>query len=312
MQAARFSRFGTPDVLEIVDLPAPHPGPGEVRIAVRAAGVNASDTAKRRGLMDPELPQTLGYEASGIVDELGPGVTDVAIGDRVFGASPYGAAQAEYAVLSAWAAIPDAVSFAEAAALPAAAETAARALDQLAVEPGQMLFINGASGNVGSAAVQLAVDRGIRVVGSAGAGSSSFLRSLGAEPVVYGPGMVDAVTAMSPDAALDVAGNGILPDLIALVGTAERVLTVADWAGAREHGVRFSSGDQGRAEYALAQVAQMLEEGRFAVRVGATFALERVADAHRAIEAGEVKGKVVLTVPASGSPQDAVQTEFLQ
>jgi NADPH:quinone reductase-like Zn-dependent oxidoreductase len=100
MKAARFSRFGGPEVLEIVDLPDPHPRPGQVRIAVRAAGVNASDWKKRQGLMDRDLPQTLGYEAAGIVDELGEGVTDVAIGDSVFGFSPDGAAQAELAVLS--------------------------------------------------------------------------------------------------------------------------------------------------------------------------------------------------------------------
>ena len=100
MKAAQFGRFGSPEVLEIVDLPDPHPGPGEVRIAVRAAGINASDWKKRQGLMDQELPQTLGYEAAGIVDELGDGVTDVAVGDRVFGASQYGASQADLAVLS--------------------------------------------------------------------------------------------------------------------------------------------------------------------------------------------------------------------
>src|SRR6202161_45983 len=131
MKAARFSQFGGPEVLEIVNLPDPHAGPGQVRIAVRAAGVNASDWKKRRGLMDEELPQTLGYEAAGIVDDLGPGVTDAAIGERVFGFSADGAAQAELAVLSEYVPIPSSLSFAEAAALPAALETAARALDQL-------------------------------------------------------------------------------------------------------------------------------------------------------------------------------------
>jgi NADPH:quinone reductase-like Zn-dependent oxidoreductase len=106
VKAVRFSRFGGPEVLEIVDLPDPHPGPGQVRIAVRAAGVNPSDWKKRAGLMDSELPQTLGYEAAGIVDELGEGVADVAVGDRVFGFSAEGAAQAELAVLSDYAPIP--------------------------------------------------------------------------------------------------------------------------------------------------------------------------------------------------------------
>jgi NADPH:quinone reductase-like Zn-dependent oxidoreductase len=121
MKAARFSRFGGPEVLEIVDLPDPHAGPGEIRIEVRAAGVNASDWKKRQGLMDQELPQTLGYEASGVVDEIGDGVCDLVVGDRVFGASPYGAAQAELAVLSYWAPIPDSLDDAMSAALPAAA-----------------------------------------------------------------------------------------------------------------------------------------------------------------------------------------------
>ena len=162
MKAVRFSRFGGPEVLEIVDLPDPHPGPGEIRIAVRAAGVNASDWKKRKGLMDPELPQTLGHEAAGVVDELGDGVIDVAIGDRVFGFNADGAAQAELAVLSDYAPIPPSLDFPEAAALPAAIETATRALDQLGVGSGTTLLINGASGSVGGAAVQLAVARGVQ------------------------------------------------------------------------------------------------------------------------------------------------------
>ncbi len=107
MKAAQFSRFGGPEVVGIVDLPDPRPVAGEIRIKVRAAGVNASDWKKRQGLMDQNLPQTLGYEAAGIVDMVGPQVTGVTLGDQVFGASPYGAAQAELAVLSFWAPIPE-------------------------------------------------------------------------------------------------------------------------------------------------------------------------------------------------------------
>jgi NADPH:quinone reductase-like Zn-dependent oxidoreductase len=168
MKAVRFSRFGGPEVLEIVDLPDPHPGPGEVRIAVRAAGVGLGDWKKRKGLMDPELPQIVGYEAAGVIDELGGGVTEVCVGDRVFGVCTDGAAQAELAVLSHYAAIPTSLDFAAAAALPAAIETAARALDQVGVKRRTTLLISGASGNVGSAAVQFAVARGARVIGTAG------------------------------------------------------------------------------------------------------------------------------------------------
>lgn len=303
MKAARFSRLGGPEVLEIVDLPAPVAGPGEIRIRVKAAGANASDAKKRRGLMDAELPQTLGYEASGVVDQLGEGVTWVAVGDAVFGASPYGAAQAELAVLSDWAALPAGLDFTRAAALPAAAETAARGLDQLGVGSGTTVLISGASGSVGSAAVQLAVARGARVIGTGSPRSYDALRALGAEPVGYGEGMSATVRALSPggvDRALDVAGSGILPELVELAGGAENVVTLADAEGAAQSGVRFSRGDGGRATYALGQVAQMAGEDRFSVAVGRTFRLDDIAEAHCALEAGDVRGKIVLLVHGTG------------
>ena len=249
MKAARFSRFGGPEVLEIVDLPDPHPGPGQVRIAVRAAGVNPSDWKKRRGLMDEELPQVIGYEAAGVVDELGEGVTGVAVGDRVFGLSAEGAAQAELAVLSYFAPIPPSLDFAGAATLPAAIETATRALDQLGVEKGSTLLINGASGSIGSAAVQLAVARDARVIGTASPANHEYLRSLGAEPVAYGEGLAGRVRSLAPggvDRALDAAGSGVLPELIELAGGPEQVVTIADFGGAQKYGVRFSRGDTGR------------------------------------------------------------------
>jgi NADPH:quinone reductase-like Zn-dependent oxidoreductase len=299
VKAVRFSRFGGPEVLEIVDLPDPHPGPGQVRIAVRAAGVNASDWKKREGLMGGELPQTLGYEVAGVVDELGEGVTDVAVGDRVFGFCAEGAAQAELAVLSPYAPIPPSLDFPGAAALPAAVETATRTLDRLGVESGGTLLVNGASGSVGSAAVQLAVVRGARVIGTAGPANHDYLRALGAEPVAYGEGLVERVRALAPDGvdmALDVAGSGVLPELVELAGGAEHVVTVADFAGAREHGVTFSRGDDGRALHALDGIGELIEAGRFSLPVARTFPLAEVAEAHRAGEGGHVRGKLVLLV----------------
>ncbi|KAA8883809.1 NADP-dependent oxidoreductase [Nocardia colli] len=299
MKAVEFSRFGDPDVLELVDLPDPHPGPGQVRIAVRAAGVNASDWKKRQGLMDEELPQTLGHEAAGIVDELGPDVTDVALGDRVFGVSADSGAQAELAVLDYYAPIPRSLGFADAAALPAAIETAARALDQLGVESGSTLLVSGASGSIGSAAVQLAVARGARVIGTGSPATHDFLRSLGAEAVAYGAGMAERVRALAPDGvdlALDVAGSGILPELIELAGGATHVVTLADFAGAEQYGVRFSRGDAGRALYVIDQIGELIESGRFVLPVGRTFPLSEVAEAHRVGEAGRVRGKLVLLV----------------
>ena len=308
MKAVSFSRFGGPEVLELADLPDPHPGPGQVRIAVRAAGVNPSDWKKRKGLMDTELPQTMGHEAAGVVDELGEGVADVAIGDRVFGLSAEGAAQAELAVLSFYAPIPPSLGFQGAAALPAAIETATRALDQLDVGAGagrgSTLLINGASGSVGSAAVQLAVARGARVIGTASPANHDYLRSLGAEPVAYGQGLAGRVRTLAPDgvdAALDVAGSGVLPELIDLAGGPEHVVTIADFGGAREHGVRFSGGDAGRAVHALAEIGELIESGRFSLPVAQTFPLAEVAQAHRVGEDGHVRGKLVLVIgPGTG------------
>jgi NADPH:quinone reductase-like Zn-dependent oxidoreductase len=299
MKAVRFSQFGGPEVLEIVDLPDPRPGPGQVRIAVRAAGVNPSDWKKREGLMDEGLPQTLGHEAAGVVDQLGQGVDDVAVGDRVFGLSAEGAAQAELAVLSHYAPIPPSLDFAGAAVLPAAIETATRALDQLGVARGSTLLINGASGSVGSAAVQLAVARGARVIGTASPANHEYLRSIRAEPVAYRESLVEQVRALAPngvDLALDVAGSGVLAQLIELAGGREHVVTIADFGGAREYGVRFSSGDAGRAVHVLAEIGELIESGRFSLPVARAFPLAEVAQAHRVSEHGHVRGKLVLLV----------------
>jgi NADPH:quinone reductase-like Zn-dependent oxidoreductase len=299
MKAVRFSRFGGPEVLELVDLPDPHPGPGQVRIAVRAAGVNPSDWKKRKGLMDRELPQTMGHEAAGVVDELGEGVADVAVGDRVFGFSTEGPAQAELAVLPYYAPIPPSLDFAGAAALPAAIETATRALDQLGVGSGGTLLISGASGSVGSAAVQFAVARGARVIGTAGPANHEYLRSLGAEPVAYGGDLVERVRALAPDGvdlALDVAGSDVLPELIELTGGPAHVVTLADFAGAEKYGVTFSRGDDGRAVHVLGEIGALTEAGRFSLPVARTFPLAEVAEAHRVSERGHARGKLVLLV----------------
>ena len=169
MKAAQFSRCGGPEVLQIVDLPDPHPGPGQVRIVVHAAGISATDPKLRAGTLrfGAQLPQTTGRDVAGVVDEIGEGVTDVAVGDRVFGVSDDGAGAAELALLTFRAIIPRSLGFVDAAGLPVALETGTRAIDQLGVNSGGTLFINGASGGIGSTVVQLAAARGARVIGAA-------------------------------------------------------------------------------------------------------------------------------------------------
>jgi NADPH:quinone reductase-like Zn-dependent oxidoreductase len=215
------------------------------------------------------------------------------------GFSADGEGAAGRALLADYAPIPPSLGFAEAAGLPVAIETATRTLDALGVGAGSRLLVNGAAGGVGSAAVQLAVARGAHAIGTASPANHDYLRSLGAEPVAYGEGLVERVRALAPDgvdAALDVAGSGVLPELIELAGGAEHVVTIADFGGAQEHGVTFSSGDAGRAVHALAEIGELIESGRFSLPVAQTFPLAEIAEAHRVSEDGHVRGKLVLLV----------------
>jgi NADPH:quinone reductase-like Zn-dependent oxidoreductase len=300
MKAIQFSRFGGPEVLELVELPDPHPGPGQIRVAVRAAGVNPIDWKVRSGMMGGDLPQQSGREAAGVVDEVGEGVTDAVPGDEVFGFAAGGGGAAELALLSGYAPIPPPLDFAHAAGLPVAVETAWRTLDLLGVGDGNTVLINGAAGAVGSSAVQLARGRGARVIGTASPNNHDYLRSLGAEPTTYGDGLVDRVRELAPDgvdAALDAAGHGALPALVELAGRPEHVVTIADYAGAQETGVRMSGGPGARrATHALHDIGPLIVAGQFSLTVAQTFPLADIREAQRLSEAGHVRGKLVLLV----------------
>lgn len=300
MQAVQYSQFGGPEVLELVEVPDPHPGPGQIRVQVHAVGMNPVDWKMRRGDMGGELPMFTGREVAGVVDEVGEGISDVSPGDKVFGFAATGAGAAELALVADYAPVPPSLDFAGAAGLPVAVETAVRTLDLLKVTRGTLVLINGAAGGVGSAAVQIARSRGARVIGTASEGNHDYLRSLGAEPTTYGDGLVERVRALAPDgvdAALDAAGGGALPDLVELAGGAEHVVTIADYAGAQETGATFSGGmGTGRAVHALSEIGELIEAGRFTLPVAETFPLEKIGEAHRASETGHGRGKLVLLV----------------
>ncbi|WP_238010982.1 alcohol dehydrogenase catalytic domain-containing protein [Dactylosporangium sp. AC04546] len=306
MFALFFERFGPPDVLRIGELPAPHAGAGEIRIRVMAAGVAPVDLALRSGRSRSTvaLPHVPGVDAAGIVDEVGAGVGGVAVGDEVFGAvdvAKLGGATAEHAVLRFWAHRPAGLPWAAAGAAATSVETATRALDRLGVGPGAVLVVDGAAGGVGSVAVQLAVARGATVIGTARPESFAFVAGLGATPVAYGPGLADRIRNTGPWlVALDVAGKGSLPELIALTGAAERVLTLADFGGPAL-GVMISTGELGGepdGRHGLAAAAALAVQGRFRVPVQAEYPLERAAEAHAAAERGPRRGKVAILLAA--------------
>lgn len=315
MLALQYSRFGPPDVLSVGPLDEPHAAAGQIRIAVRAAGVAPTDALLRAGGLRTTLtwPHVPGVDAAGVVDEVGEGVTDVRVGDEVFGVvdlARLGGAAAEHAVLQLWARRPAALTWEQAAALGTSAETATRALDLLDVHAGTTLLVDGAAGGVGSVVVQLAVARGARVIGTASADNQDHLRELGAVATTYGPHLPDRVAGLAPDgvdAALDVAGAGSLPDLVAITGDPSRVVTIADFS-AGEHGVRLSYSGSGDPDGAagLAVAADLAAAGRLQVGVRATFPLEHAAEAHALAASGHGRGKVVLRVsgadPADPSP----------
>jgi NADPH:quinone reductase-like Zn-dependent oxidoreductase len=300
MKAIQFTEFGGPEVLKVADVPEPHPAAGQIRVHVRAVGINPIDWKVRSGMMGGDLPKVTGQEVAGVVDELGEEVADVAVGDEVFGPAAGGGGAAEYALLENWASIPSSLDFAAAAALPVAVETASRTLDLMDVGEGQTVLVNGAAGAVGIATVQLARERGARVIGTASPGNHDYLRSYGAEATTYGEGLVQRVRELASegvDKAIDDAGGGALPALVELAGGPENVVTIADYQGAQETGVAMTGGAGSvRAWYALERAAELVQDGRFSLPVAQTFPLARIGEAHALSETGHVRGKLVLLV----------------
>jgi NADPH:quinone reductase-like Zn-dependent oxidoreductase len=295
MRAVVYSEQGPPEVLHVAEVEEPHAGAGQVRVAVRAAGVNPVDWKVRGGMMPVDLPRIDGREAAGVVDEVGEGVDGASAGDEVFGLADGGAA--EYAVMSIFARKPADASWEEVAGLPVAVETSVRVFKLLGLSAGQTIVIDSASGGVGAAAVQLAVARGARVIGTTSERNHDFLRSLGAEPTTYGAGLADRVRALAPDGVdcgFDTAGRGGVHDLIQLTGDPAKVATIADF-GAGSLGVQVTGGaGSERAVEALPEVAELIAAGRFHLPVQQAFRFEEAAEAHRVSEGGHVRGKLVL------------------
>jgi NADPH:quinone reductase-like Zn-dependent oxidoreductase len=313
MNAVRFHEYGEPaDVLRMDRADVPSPGPDRIRVVVRACGLNPADWALCRGLFPAQMPRGVGLEVSGTVDAVGEGVTDVAVGDLVLGATDYAgghsAGAADRTIVKHWARIPEGLDLVHAAALPMAVETAYRSVDNLGVTAEHTVLIYGAGTMVGFAAVQIALDHGARVLAAAGDTYADRLRALGAKVTSYGDGLVERVKELADgpvDRILDVApASGVLPDLVRIAdGNSRRVLTIADAAAAAELGVRtsFDSDLPARLRYdVLGEYAQRAADGRFSIPIARTFPIGQWRTALEISQSGHAHGKLVL-LPAGES-----------
>jgi NADPH:quinone reductase-like Zn-dependent oxidoreductase len=308
-RAVVYQTFGGPEVLELRDVPEPHPGPGEVRVHVAAIGLNPMDwgvcaSPEAAAMFGITAPSGFGFDFAGVVDEAGAGADGFAVGDRVFGGAMARAA-ADFVVMrtpapsspDALFRTPDGITDEVAAALPVAGLTAAAALNAIGLRPDDTVLVGGAAGGVGVFAVQLAKAAGARVVGTASKTTFEFLRRLGAEPVTYGPGLAERIRTLAPggvSAATDLFGTETAEAALALGVAPERISTIA--AGPNPPGgVRATGGvEAGPAD--LKRLTDGILDGRITVPIAATFPVERIRDAVTVQAGRRVHGKIVVTL----------------
>ncbi|MDO3411078.1 NADP-dependent oxidoreductase [Saccharibacillus sp. CPCC 101409] len=306
-RAVQLDSFGGPEVLRIREIPVPQAGSGQIRVRVRAAGLNPMDwfmtsdpdTAARFGL---NLPSGFGTDYAGVVDRVGEGVTGFAIGDRVFGGA-LSRSVAEYVIIDTAGTIaaggdahhtPEGVDDRTAAALTIAGCTASAALDVVKLGPDDTVLIGGAGGGVGVFAVQLARLTGARVIGTGSAASADALRALGAEPVAYGDGLVERLRALAPDgitAAIDLHGTDTVQAARELGVSDGRITTIA----ALVEGITPANGANA-APGAIEEIARLVAEGRVRVPIAASFPMERIREAVELQSGRHVHGKVVIDI----------------
>ncbi|UYG17726.1 NADP-dependent oxidoreductase [Brachybacterium huguangmaarense] len=305
MKAITYSSYGDPDVLTLDEVAEPKVGPGEVRLAVRAAGVNPVDWKIVAGGLDPlmtvHFPAIPGWDVAGVVEAVGLDVTEVAEGDEVmaYGRKDW-VEQGSFAErmtvpVRTLARKPASLGWEQAAALPLAGLTAYQSLTRLGVGEGSTVLVHGANGGVGGFAVQIAAALGARVIGTASPHHHDRVRGLGAEPVAYGDGLADRVRALAPagvDVVVDYVG-GVLETTLAVLADGGRHASIADpqveAAGGTYLWVRPDAAD-------LTALAELVENGRLRVDVARSFPLAQAAEAFRASMEGHTSGKIAITI----------------
>lgn len=301
-KAVRFDSYGGVDVLNVVDVPRPVPGPGQVLVQVKAAGINPGEAKIRDGLYAERWPATFpsgqGSDLAGIVAGTGPGVTDFAPGDEVIGYTSSRRSQAEFVVVEAGdlTAKPPGVPWPVAGALFVAGTTAYAAIRAVAPASGDVLVVSGAAGGVGSLAVQLGRRAGATVIGLASPVHHEWLAAHGVIPVSYGDGMADRIrqAAGQVDSFIDTVGGGYVKLALDLGVAPGRIDTIADSAAIQQYAVKGDGNVAGASATVLAELAALIADGELEIPIAATFPLAAVRDAYRRLAEGHVQGKIVL------------------
>lgn len=305
MKVIGFTQPGSPDVLQAFDLPAPEPAPGEVLVRVHAAAVNPTDTAKRAGERGDGV-KVPGMDAAGVLEAIGPDTdTDLAVGDEVMAiVVPNGAhgAYSEKIALPAESVVraPRGTTHVEAATVPMNALTARLALDTLALAPGQTVAVTGAAGAMGGYAVQLAKADGLRVVADAAEKDKELVTQLGADTVLpRGADFAERVREEFPDGVDGLIDGAVQQDEITgAVRDGGAVISVRGYDAAGERGVQFRPigvPNYAREHAKLDALRQQVEDGQLSPRVAEEFPAEQAKEAHRRLEGGGVRGRLVLT-----------------
>jgi NADPH:quinone reductase-like Zn-dependent oxidoreductase len=302
-RAVRFDQYGGLDVLQVVEVERPIAGPGKVLVRVKAAGINPGEASIRKGLFADRWPSTFpsgqGSDLAGIVEELGPGVTTVAVGDEVIGFTNDRSSQAELVVVGAGDLVPRPanVSWAQAGALFVAGTTAYAAVRSVALDTDDTVVVSGAAGGVGSIAVQLAKNADARVIGLAGAANQTWLSDHGVIPITYGDGVEDRIRAAGGgkvDAFIDTFGGGYVELALKLGVAKSRIDTIIDFAAAAKYGVKTEGNHEAANAEVLAQLAGLLAAGRLEIPIAKVYPLDEVREAYRELEQRHTRGKIVL------------------
>jgi NADPH:quinone reductase-like Zn-dependent oxidoreductase len=303
-RAVRFDRYGDVDVLHVTEVERPDPGRGEVVVRVRAAGINPGEVKIRQGLLHERWPATFpsgqGSDLAGVVDEIGPGVDDVAIGDEVIGFTHQRASQAELVLVDAADLTPKPanVTWEAAGSLFVAGATAWAATRAVTPTPDDVVVVSAAAGGVGSLTVQLLRREGATVIGLAGPTNHEWLRSKGVTPVAYGDGVadgiIDAADGRRIDAFIDLFGPPYVDVALELGVPPERIDTVVDWDRAAAVGAKTDGNMVGARADVMAELATLIDKGELEVRIAGVYPLDDVQAAYRQLEHEHPSGKIVL------------------